>query len=209
MKAIKMLVQAMLFGILAIATIVSFVSFGMLHPAPWVILAMLIGMPILNNKLEARSYVKWLDKYNVGVEVIDEDHQKLMNLINKLKMAVSYHTGECFEKQAMDELAEWTRTHFEREERLMQRHGYPGYEAHKKIHDEMLARVAASIEDYDERGHDALIDVAPMARDWLVNHIYKVDQSYSRYLAEKGLLDNAEIRKCCCEDTAKCGSADS
>jgi len=199
MKAIKMLLQAMLFGILAIATVVSFVSFGMLHPAPWVILALLIGLPILNNKLEERSYVKWKDAYNVGVDLIDEDHQKLMNLINKLKMAVRYHTGECYEKQAMDELAEWTRTHFAREERLMQRHGYPGYEEHKKQHDAMLARVAASIEDYDERGHDALVDVAPLVRDWLVNHIHNIDQSYARYLREKGLLDNEEIKRCCCE----------
>jgi len=200
MKAIKMLLQAMLFGILAIATVVSFVSFGTAHPAPWVILALLIGLPILNNKLEERSYVKWRDQYNVGVDLIDEDHQKLMNLINKLKMAVGYHTGERFEKQAMEELAEWTKTHFAREEKLMVRHNYPGYEAHKKQHDDMLARVAASIEDYDQRGHDALLDVAPMARDWLVNHIYKVDQSYARFLKEKGLLDNDELKRCCCGD---------
>ncbi|GEM_PF-123946 len=209
MKAIKMLLQAMLFGILAIAAIVAFVSFGMMHPVPWIILALLIGLPILNNKLEQRAYVRWQDKYNVGVDLIDEDHQKLMNLINKLKMAVDYHTGECFEKQAIEELAEWTKTHFAREEMLMQRHGYPGYEAHKKIHDDMLARVAASIEDYDERGHDALLDVAPMARDWLVNHIYNVDQSYARFLKEKGLLDNEEIKRCCCDDSATTCGGDS
>ncbi|VAX06087.1 hypothetical protein MNBD_GAMMA26-911 [hydrothermal vent metagenome] len=200
MKAIEMFLKAMVFGILAVATVVSFVSFGAAHPVPWVILALLIGMPILNNKLEERSYVKWKDSYNVGVDLIDEDHMKLMNLINKLKLACRYHTGECYEKQAMEELTEWTKTHFAREERLMQRHEYPGYADHKKLHDAMLTRVATSMKDYEERGHDALVDVAPLVRDWLLTHIRDVDQLYAVYLRDKGLLDNDEIKRCCCED---------
>ena len=203
MKSFKMLMLALLFGILIVAIILTFMAFGALHPAPWILLAIGIAIPVINNQLEARSYVKWQDAYNVGVDVIDEDHKKLMNLINGLKMAVRYHTGEHFEKQAMDELAEWTQTHFSREERLMQRHGYPGYEAHKKIHDAMLTRVAGYAEDYNERGHDAIVDLAPVVKDWLVNHIYKVDQEYAAFLQEKGLLNNEEIRKCCSECEAQ------
>jgi len=201
MKSIKMLLLALLFGILIVAIILTFMAFGALHPAPWILLAISIAIPVINNQLEARSYVKWQDAYNVGVKIIDEDHKRLMNLINGLKMAVRYHTGETFEKKAMDELSEYTRVHFAREEKLMQEHNYPGYEKHKAQHDAMMKRVAEYGRDYEARGHDAIEDLAPVVKDWLVNHIYKVDQEYAAFLREKGLLDGKEIRECCCSTT--------
>lgn len=201
MKSFNMLLQALLFGVLIVAILLTFISFGAIHPAPWILLAIAIAIPVISNQVEARSYVKWQDAYNVGVKVIDDDHKRLMNLINGLKMAVRYHTGETFEKQAMDELAEYTRVHFAREEKLMQEHDYPGFPAHKAQHDAMSERVAGYLKDYEERGHDAIVDLAPVVKDWLVNHIYKTDQEYAAFLRNKGLLDGKEIRECCCSTT--------
>jgi hemerythrin-like metal-binding protein len=201
MKSFNMLLAALGFGILVVAVILSFLAFGALHPAPWVLLAIIIAIPVINNQIEARSYVTWKDEYNVNVKLIDDDHKRLMNLINSLKMAVRYHTGETFEKQAMDELAKYTQVHFAREEKIMREHGYPGYEAHKAQHDAMMERVAGYGRDYEERGHDAIVDLAPLVKDWLINHIYKVDQEYAAFLKEKGLLDGIEIRECCCTGT--------
>lgn len=201
MKSFNMLLAALGFGILIVATILAFLAFGALHPAPWILLAIIIAIPVINNQIEARSYVTWKDEYNVNVKLIDDDHKRLMNLINSLKMAVRYHTGETFEKQAMDELAKYTKVHFAREEKVMRDHSYPGYEAHKAQHDAMIERVAGYGKDYEERGHDAIVDLAPLVKDWLINHIYKVDQEYATFLREKGLLDGTEIRECCCTGT--------
>jgi len=206
MKSIRMLLQALVFGILILATVLSFTAFGLAHPVPWIVLALLIALPLANNEMEKRGNVQWNSKYSVGVKIIDNDHKQLIDLMNNLKAAVDYRTGECFERGAMDELTKYTQTHFAREEKLMREHDYPGYADHKKKHEAMLARVAEYREDYDQRGNIALTKMAPAVKDWLVDHIYGTDQQYAAFLREKGLLDNEEIRDCCCtgeEETAE------
>ncbi len=210
MSGLKMLFNAMMVGILIVAVILSFVSFGPLHAVPWILLAIVVAIPYISNKMEKRHYVVWQDQYNVGCSLIDEDHKRLMNLINRLNMAVRYHTGETFEQQAMEELHDYTKVHFAREEVLMRKYNYPEYETHKKQHDAMTAKTDAFLKDYEARGHDALIDVAPYVRQWLINHIYNTDQQYAAFLREKGILESPELQELvanpqCCEP---CGSAE-
>ena len=195
MKTMKMLLQAMAFGILLLAVILSFVSFGILHPAPWVLLAILIAIPVINNRLEERRYATWKPKYNIGIKEIDDEHKKLMNLINKLQLAIRYHQDESFEKEALDELVEYTRSHFKREEEIMVTYGYPDYLEHKKLHDEMAAKVQEHVENFERDGHSALLKIVPFIRDWLTTHIYGVDQSYAQLLRENGHLNGAALRE--------------
>jgi len=88
----------------------------------WLLIAILVSIPFIHRKLTARQYVKWKDEYSVGIESIDKQHKKLLGLINSLQTAVYFSTGEEFEQQALDELVDYTKTHFSYEEGLMEQH---------------------------------------------------------------------------------------
>lgn len=186
-KSTKMFFLAILVGTLLVAAILTFVALGISHPVPWILLATVIAIPLISNLSEHSRHVKWKDSYSVGIESIDEDHRKLFNLINQLQTAIHYQTGENFEKQALDDLVDYTRYHFQREEGLMAEHGYPDLVAHKGEHEKMIAKVEQFLIAYQEQGHDALEGVADFLKDWLVHHINGTDKAYSPFLREKGV----------------------
>jgi hemerythrin-like metal-binding protein len=173
-------------GILLVANILTFIALGVTHPVPWLLVLALIAIPFLLKKNEQRHFAVWKDEYSVGVKSLDDDHRKLLNLINHLQTAVHYQTGEIFEKEALDEVVAYTKYHFEREEKILEEANYPDLEAHKALHIKMIAKVDEFLLEYEKRGHEALEDVAQYLKDWLVNHINGTDQEYSSLLQQKG-----------------------
>ena len=129
----------------------------------------------------------WQDAYSVGVATLDDDHKKLIDLLNQFQTAYDYHTGEAFEQEALNELVAYTRYHFEREEKLMADIGYPDLDAHKEQHRVMIAEVERFVADYQARGHEALEGVASYLTDWLINHINGTDKQYGPFFNEKGV----------------------
>ena len=103
------LITAVILGLMA----------GPTSPLTWILVAILVAMPFIYRKLSARNFLAWKDEYSVGLDSIDQQHRKLINLINQLTTAVEYSTGEEFEREALAELVDYTKTHFSYEEGLM------------------------------------------------------------------------------------------
>jgi hemerythrin len=181
-----------MFGVtLLILTLVIAVILGLMagptSPLTWLLIALLVFMPFIHRKLTARQYVKWKDEYSVGIESIDTQHKKLLNLINSLQTAVYFSTGEQFEHEAMDALVDYTKTHFSYEEGLMEQNGYPDFEPHKLLHQQMIAKVEAVLSEYQQDKDTAMKNATVFLRDWLINHINGTDKQYSSFLIEKGV----------------------
>ena len=125
--------------------------------------------------------------YSVGIDSIDQQHKKLLNLINQLQTAVDYSTGEQFEREALDELVDYTKTHFTYEEGLLRDNDFPGFEAHKVQHEKMFEKVREVLSEYEEDHETAMGNAAEFLKDWLINHINGTDKEYSSYLIERGV----------------------
>lgn len=184
-KSLKMILLVLTVGALLVAIILTFISLGATNLVPWLLVAVLIAIPVLIRRREKKYFVVWKDEYSVGVQVLDDDHRKLLSLINKLQTTVHYQTGESFEKEALDEVIAYTKYHFEREEKLMEEANYPDLEAHKETHRSMITKVDGFVKEYEKKGHEVLGDVATYLKDWLINHINGTDQKYSALLKEK------------------------
>ena len=78
-------------------------------------------------------------------------------------------------------------THFEEEEALMQEHGYPGYPAHKKLHDKFTAEMVKMQAEINNRNIKFKKKMSNLLWDWLYNHINTVDYQYREFFQEKGL----------------------
>ncbi|OGT90383.1 MAG: hypothetical protein A2286_00260 [Gammaproteobacteria bacterium RIFOXYA12_FULL_61_12] len=185
-QSVSMLMYSLALVVLLVVDVMLFVALGLASPIPWVVLAAIATIPYFSSRQEKRRFVTWHDSYSTGIEAIDNDHKKLLGLINNLQASVHYHTGEQFERQSLNELIDYTRFHFGREESLMEKHGFPGFADHKRQHHEMIQEVERFVAEYEKKGSDALDQVAEYLKVWLVNHINGTDQEYSPYLREKG-----------------------
>ena len=84
-------------------------------------------------------------------------------------------------KRVLDRLVEYTHTHFDHEEKIMQDAGFPEgeFEAHKALHDAMRRRTMGL------RTHLNLVtarDVLVFLKDWWLDHIQGEDKKYAVYL---------------------------
>lgn len=182
-----MIITSLLIGVLLIASILTFISLGFASPVPWLFLLAIAGIIVIARMREKSQYVTWKDVYSVGIEAIDADHQKLLHLVNQFQTAVYYRTGEEFEKEALDELVSYTKTHFSREEKLLAEHGYPELEAHIAEHQQMFKQVDDLMKAYGENRHKTMQKGTDFLRNWLINHINGTDQEYSQFLLDKGV----------------------
>ena len=157
------------------------------NPLTWFLITGLLLLPFFYRKMTLRHYVEWKDEYSVGIESIDTQHKKLLDLINSLQTAVNYKTGQKFEQDALDELVDYTKTHFKYEEGLMEQNGYPDFKAHRAEHELMITRVEEVLNHYQRDRDSAMQNAIDFLRNWLINHINGTDQQYSRFLIKKGV----------------------
>ncbi len=132
--------------------------------------------------------VTWSDKLSVGVASIDEQHKKLVSLLNQLHDAMIAGKGKDMLGGILKQLIEYTMVHFRYEEELFVRTGYPEGEAHKHHHAELVRKVQDIQRQYDTTGAKALtIPVMNFLKDWLASHILGADKAYGPYLTAKGI----------------------
>lgn len=185
-KKLKAFALAILFLALITGIMLGF-TLGLTHPLPWIFIVVLIGISILTKKMTESEFVTWKDEYSVGIESIDNDHKKLLSLINNLQTSSLYYTGEDFDKQALDELLEYTKFHFAREEKLMEDNGYPDFQSHRRQHKHMTEHVVKMVKEYQDDSEKTVEDLLNFLKDWLINHINGSDKEYSGFLREKGV----------------------
>ncbi|HEX3986475.1 MAG TPA: bacteriohemerythrin [Acidobacteriaceae bacterium] len=129
----------------------------------------------------------WNESYSVRVQPMDEQHQKLFEIINTLAEAMRAGKGDDMVRDTVEQLAVYTRTHFLQEEALMRRTGYPGLAGHQQQHRKLME----DVEQYKvamEQGRAASpVSLLNFVRQWLVHHIRESDRAYTDHLNAHGV----------------------
>jgi len=130
----------------------------------------------------------WNDSYSVKVAVCDQQHMRLFDIINKLADAMRMGKGQDVVNQVVTELLDYTNTHFQDEEALLQKANYPQLEAHQEMH-RIFVKKVQSLQSQAQMGKRVnAAQLLSLMRDWLVNHIQKADKRYSAHLNAAGIL---------------------
>lgn len=133
------------------------------------------------------ALIEWSEHYSVKVKNIDNQHKKLVGLINELHSAMREAHGKDVLGKILNDLTDYTVFHFSTEEKLMKDNGYPGYIAHKSEHDKLTKQVT-ELKDNLESGKSVISqEVLFFLKDWLLNHIAVTDKKYSSFLNNKGI----------------------
>ncbi len=148
----------------------------------------IIVRALATGDLEAASsrtqLIRWTDKMNLGLELIDGQHKTLCSYINALHRAMQEKETGGVLQELMGNLKDYTVTHFNTEEQYFGHSGYPDAERHKKVHQNFVAK----IEDYErkiKRGEAMVsMELLGFLKDWLVNHIQGTDPQYVPYVRQ-------------------------
>ncbi len=126
----------------------------------------------------------WGKVLSVGVEEIDEDHRKLVNIFNVLNHAVLEKETPQYLAATLEELINCTVWHFSHEERLMLKYRYPEAAEHKVEHGEL-------IQTAKELQREILQSDKPVAEEhieflerWLTQHILTTDGRLGFFLSQ-------------------------
>ena len=133
------------------------------------------------------AMLAWNDRLSVNIKEIDDQHKKLVDMINHLHDAMKEGKGEAVVLGIVDEMKQYAASHFALEEKYMQEHSYPDLLKHKAEHDNFVAKVL-QVESDCKSGKCAMsMDILNFLSGWLVEHIKGTDKKYGPYLNERGV----------------------
>ena len=128
----------------------------------------------------------WNDSYSVSVAGMDAQHKKLFALINQLHDAMAVGKARTILGEVINELLDYTRTHFTAEEKLLEKFNYAGLPGQKREHAVFIGKIVDIQEKFKSGSLTVSLEVNQLLRNWLTNHIQVVDKKYASFLKEKG-----------------------
>ncbi len=132
--------------------------------------------------------IEWTAELSVGIDSIDEQHKKLVNMINALNDAILSDSSNELLGKIFTGLTTYTQKHFAYEETMFTEYGYPDSQEHKRQHSELIAQVVELKEKYLENPQGTIsADLLLFLKRWLTNHIMKTDKEYTEFLLAKGV----------------------
>jgi hemerythrin len=133
------------------------------------------------------AYIEWNDTYSVGVKAMDDQHKKLIDLINQLHDAMK--TGQASKEAPgiLKNLVDYTHYHFEAEEKMLEKGTYPGLMNQQKMHKTFITQIDQYQTDLPTKSLTIGVKISEFLKDWLMTHITVEDKKYGKFMNEKGI----------------------
>src|SRR5574343_1790690 len=120
----------------------------------------------------------WDSKLDTGVDVIDHQHRRIVDYINDLEIAKAMG-DKAKVTDVIEQLIDYTQSHFGFEEEMMAEAGYKFIKPHKKVHELFIKRVS-EFTLRSAKGEDIVDELHTMLSKWLINHIANEDRDYAK-----------------------------
>lgn len=143
----------------------------------------IIGSDTLIGRFE--SPFAFTSKYHTGIEVVDQEHQRLFEIIadaNRVIHAELLHDKYDEIVRILSELRDYTQEHFHDEEACMEEMGYPGLLEQKKAHEAFIEKLAEiDLDSMDDNQQEYLEGLIDFLLNWLSVHILHMDKKIGEY----------------------------
>ena len=141
---------------------------------------------VTHFNIEHKHYL-WNDSYLIGVESVDEQHKQLFATVNGLIDAMERGAGREELKKTLDFLIGYTVNHFNEEEEIQRKYGYPNYNHHHKIH-ELFKQTAVELAEEAVKTENIgtlIKEVKRKIGDWLVTHVTVEDARIGKFIRDE------------------------
>jgi hemerythrin len=124
--------------------------------------------------------VKWSNTLSCGIQIIDEQHKGLVNLVNDLFNHVTGNEEEEYQyfNKVIQEAVKYVKIHFATEEKIMIATKFQGYHEHKKAHELFILNVVDRINEFKARKKLTLQSFTKFLKDWILSHVAVMDKQY-------------------------------
>ncbi len=146
------------------------------------------------------SLIEWSSELSVGIPQVDQEHQKLVTILNQLDEAVKTGKGSRVMGEILSQLVDYTKTHFAAEEKLMSDAEYPALARHQTQHRQLVEKVEKL--QWKFTGSDQRItrEMMGFLKYWLSNHILVDDMEFGKFHAEGGGAETVETVETVAQD---------
>lgn len=124
----------------------------------------------------------WTADLRVGIRGVDEDHGRLVFLINELDDAVAARRPARAMRDLLEELLAAAGEHFCREEQGMRRARYPGFVAHKHEHDALLKELRLMVRAVETGQRRIDTQTMDWLRTWMASHVKGQDRDMAAFI---------------------------
>ena len=138
--------------------------------------------------------ITWDDSIALNISEIDNQHKRLVNIINEMFDAMKDARGTAVIDDILKRLVGYTDYHFGTEEKYFDQFRYLESEHHKEEHRYLVEQVNEFKKAFDEGkikrdGSDSVltVDLWKLLKYWLINHIKISDKKYASLFKEKGV----------------------
>ncbi len=127
---------------------------------------------------EKKILIRWRPDYEIGLEKIDNEHKKLVDIINDFYNA--FATAQAHKKigEIINELVNYTIFHFTAEEEMFKNSSYPDTENHMKKHKTFVNKLKEYHKEVSEGNLTTSYDMVTFLKEWLIIHIKETDTTY-------------------------------
>jgi len=130
--------------------------------------------------MEKFTHIRWEPRYSVHVDMLDEQHQKLFEIVNRLMDIHDTVSDELY--PVIVDLVDFVFNHFRDEQMVMMKFNYPGFASHCESHGNFIEKVQDFLKRYKENDEHLTVEMIVFLRDWIFTHTTLVDSNYGTYL---------------------------
>ena len=129
--------------------------------------------------------IVWMNEFSVGVKEMDEQHKKLIAMINLLIADQKSLTAPETIAKLLTEMTDYAQEHFRAEEYLMSEYGYDKKDQQVAQHEEFIRKTRAFYSTADIGPNTLSVALLEYLKTWLIGHILKEDMQYKAFFKDK------------------------
>ncbi len=131
--------------------------------------------------------LEWLKTFEIGLQEIDDDHREMLRIMRDIKIA-----GDARDREAcvrlLDELIDFSKTHFKREEKILKEIEYPSLDVHETYHADLLERADVVKEACKAiRSDRDFRECCEQMFSFLIDDVISGDMKIKSFLQESGI----------------------
>lgn len=127
-------------------------------------------------------YIKWEPNYTVHVEILDEQHRKLFDIVNDL--IDETEMGSTRLLPVIQDLVQYLSVHFHQEHLVMMKSGYPGFLQHSQEHRRFTDKIEEFLQSYRQGDAELGLKMIVYMKEWIFNHTTRLDRQYGAHLQQ-------------------------
>ena len=130
----------------------------------------------------------WDDSLQIGVNLIDEQHHELVNMLDEFADACRHGEGRTEVGQTLKFVVSYVKNHFKDEEELQALYVYPDAAAHKVLHTGFIERTIELVQELKNNGPSAELSdrVKKVLIVWFLRHIRVEDIKVGKHIKDAG-----------------------